>query len=219
MWDATARALTDRPVHAPTMHGLGDSLSDWAAGVLEMIDPGPVIVVGNSVGGSCAFEVARLARDRVAGIVVIGGKADVRPAPEMRDEALALLGTEGLAAGWERYWRPLFGPGASPDALADAKAMALGQDLGSVVAGVRAFHDRIDRRSVASAWGKPLVGISGEHDVAPPIEVVRQLATGPNRRFHLVAGCGHYVPLEQPAEFQRLLVDAVVDIEQQSQRG
>ncbi len=37
----------------------------------------------------------------------------------------------------------------------------------------------------------------------------KALTVGPDRRFHNVEECGHYVYLERPALFQRLLNDSV----------
>ncbi len=57
MWPDEVRALASRTV-APTLYDLGESIEEWAAGVLDLAGPGPLAVVGNSVGGSCALPLA-----------------------------------------------------------------------------------------------------------------------------------------------------------------
>src|SRR4051794_26295564 len=53
MWPDEAR-LPGHRVMAPTLYRLGDTIQQWASAVLDLADPGPLVVVGNSVGGSCA---------------------------------------------------------------------------------------------------------------------------------------------------------------------
>ncbi len=52
VWGDVA-GLLDEDVVAPTLYRLGDSLRAWAGGVLDLAGPGPFVLVGNSVGGSC----------------------------------------------------------------------------------------------------------------------------------------------------------------------
>jgi pimeloyl-ACP methyl ester carboxylesterase len=197
---------------APNLYGLGDSLEEWAQGVLALVGDEPCVVVGCSVGGSCALEVARAAPDQVAGLILIGTKAGVRPDPALRDAAVRdLRAPHGLARAWDTYWRPLFGQSAPDDVVARARELALDQPVEDLVRGVRAFHDRRDRTDVVRRWRKPLVVISGDEDRTPRPEVSAEMARGPGRReFHRIQGCGHYVNLERPAELRRLLDLAVV---------
>ena len=75
------RALVDECV-APTLYDAGDEITDWAQAALDSIGDGPVVVVGNSIGGSCAIEVARLAPTKVKALVLCGSKPGHRPEPE-----------------------------------------------------------------------------------------------------------------------------------------
>jgi len=208
MWDAERDLLPGRTL-APTLYRFGASLAEWAEGVLSLAGDEPLVVVGCSVGGSCALEVARAAPDQVEGIVLVGAKAGVRPEPALRDEAVRLLTARGPEAAWRAYWRPLFGPDTPPATIARARRMVLAQDVDDVVRGVRAFHDRRDLTGFAEAWPKPLVVIAGDHDRHPTPATAAAIVTGPNRRFHLVRRCGHYVNLERPAEFRALVAGAL----------
>ena len=81
VWDDEMRALSPRTL-APTLYDLGDTISEWAEAVLDLAGPGPLVLVGNSVGGSCAVEVAHLAPERVRAVVL--GGADRRLARAAR---------------------------------------------------------------------------------------------------------------------------------------
>ena len=204
MWGHTAAAFAG-DASAPNLFELGDSIESWASAVLDEAGSDELIVVGCSVGGSCALEVARGAPEQVAAIVLVGAKVDVNPDPVLRDAAIRVLETQGMAAAWSTYWLPLFADTTPPLVKESARAWAMEQDVGTVVNGVRAFHNRRDLSSFAAEWDRPLIGISGDRDFAPSPSKLRKFATGPNRAFHLVGESGHYVNLEQPAAFDGLL--------------
>ena len=190
------RSLADGCV-APTLYGEGDDLIAWAGAGLDEVGDGPVVVVGNSIGGSCAIEVARLAPTKVKALVLCGAKAGHRPEPAFRDEALSVLENQGLDAALERYWRPLFGPNVPADVVHRAWLAASGQGAESIASGVRAFHGRQDREDFLRSWPQPVVLISGEYDINP--QAGQRLALRlPQGTFRLVHGVGHYVPLEAP---------------------
>ncbi|HEV7758841.1 MAG TPA: alpha/beta fold hydrolase, partial [Acidimicrobiales bacterium] len=87
MWRAE-RDLLGSEALAPSLYRFGARLEDWAQGVLDLVGGEPLVVVGCSVGGSCALEIARAPPDQVAGIVLVGAKAGVRPDPALRDRAV-----------------------------------------------------------------------------------------------------------------------------------
>lgn len=194
---------------APTLYDEGDSLTDWATTVLRLIGGEPCIAIGCSVGGSCALELARLAPDQVAGLVLVGAKAGVRPEPALRDAAIAHVQANGVDSAWQEYWHPLFAPGSSAATIDAARQLALDVESSSLVRGLRAFHDRRDLSGFAAGWTKPLVGLSGTHDRSPTPATVEALATGPSRRFHLVEHSGHYVNLERPTEFRSIITESI----------
>jgi pimeloyl-[acyl-carrier protein] methyl ester esterase len=205
MWQAERDLAPGGTAIVPTLYRFGESLEEWARGFLDLVGDEPLVVVGCSVGGSVALEIARAAPDQVQGIVLVGAKAGVRPDPAFRDDAVRLLTRHGLEAGWDAYWRPLFSRNAPKQVVASAREIALEQDVADIVRGVRAFHDRRDLTDFAQAWRGPIVIISGDQDRTPS---PASAAATPNRAFHLVEDCGHYVSLERAAEFWALVTRA-----------
>ncbi|WP_448475396.1 alpha/beta fold hydrolase [Martelella sp. FLE1502] len=55
-----------------TLYSFGDRIESWEEKALALTTAKPLIVVGCSVGGSCALEVAALAPDRVAALMFSG---------------------------------------------------------------------------------------------------------------------------------------------------
>jgi pimeloyl-ACP methyl ester carboxylesterase len=80
MWAAQAQLLPGS-TFTPTLYPFGDSVEAWAAVALKVAKGDRLIVVGCSVGGSCALELALAAPNRVAALVLIGTKAAHRPDP------------------------------------------------------------------------------------------------------------------------------------------
>ena len=205
-WPASITGLVDDCL-APDLYAFGDDIRDWARAVLDLVGTESMTLVGNSVGGSCAIEVAKLAPDRVAAIVLCGAKAGHDPDPEFRDEALRVLDEEGIDAAWERYWRPLFGPSVDEDVVAQARRRTRAIGATAVARGVRAFHGRPDRDAFLDSWTGPVWVVAGEHDLRP--ERARSMAARLRRgRHRVVAGAGHYVPIEAPGPFRSIVAEA-----------
>ncbi len=200
--------LLDEDVVAPALYRLGDSLRAWAEGVLDLAGPGPLVLVGNSVGGSCALEVARLAPGAVRHLVLVGAKAGHRPEPMLCERVVSTLRVQGVAAAWSTFWEPLIAPGADDQVRDRLRRNALSQSADDLTNGVRAFHSRPDRSAFLAAWRGPVTVVSGQYDVAPKRAAFEAsvLRAG---RFALLAGSGHYAPVEAPAGLARVIREAV----------
>ena len=78
MW-AGHMDLLPGSTYAPTLYGFGNTIEEWAAGALDVANNDQLIVVGCSVGGSCALEIAMAAPDRVAALVLLAPTPDTAP--------------------------------------------------------------------------------------------------------------------------------------------
>jgi pimeloyl-ACP methyl ester carboxylesterase len=212
MW-AQQQKLMPGATHAPTLYALGETVSEWAAAVLNQVRGDRLIVAGNSVGGSCALEMAALAPDRIAALVLIGAKAGHKPDPALHANAVAALREKGMEAAWEMFWAPLFPRSASPRVLADAKRIATGMPAREIVRGVTAFHTRPDRKLLLPTLQCPTLCVSGEHDVAPGLATTAaQAKSARNGRLIIVPDSGHYVPMEQPERLNTILQSIIHEL-------
>jgi len=210
IWPRALWGLADDVV-APTLYSVGDSLPDWAAAALELAGSDDLVVVGNSVGGSCALEVARLARTKVRSVVLVGAKAGVRPEPAFRDAAVRVLCEEGIDVAWDRYWADLFAPDAASEVVAHARSIAHGIDIEHLVNGVRAFHNRPDRAELLAELEMPVTIVRGQHDRIPknPEHLASTLRDG---RFVEVPGAGHFVSIERPDALVSIVREAILTV-------
>lgn len=211
MWAKQMRLLPDA-TYAPTLYSFGDRIEAWAAGALALAKGNRLIVVGCSVGGSCALEVAALAPDRVAALVLIGTKAWRRLDPAYHASALETLREKGLETAWYDFWEPLFAENALPHAIDEAKRIAMLQPLEDVARGVTVFHTRPSRDQVLSTFPRQVIVVTGSEDVAPGIEIsAKQANMARHGRLHIIPDCGHYVPLERPEALNSILNEVIAE--------
>src|SRR5262245_1937771 len=213
MW-AGQKHILPNSTCAPTLYRLGDSVEAWAAAALKLVKGDRLIVVGCSVGGSCAIELAVAATDRVAALVLIGTKARHRPDPALYASALETIRERGLEEAWNVYWAPLFSRSANSQLMGDAKGMMLRQSPLDVARGVTAFHSRPNRDQFLSAFPRPVIVVTGGDDSAPGLKVSTAQANSARLgRLHVVPECGHYVPLERPEFLNSILREVIASLQ------
>lgn len=213
MWADFVDLLPDA-TFTPTLYRLGDSVRDWAIASIRLAKCDRLIVVGCSVGGSCALEVAALAPEKVEALVLIGTKADHNPDPKLRDSTIEILESHGIERAWTDCWEPLFPRETELHIVEQAKQISLKQTVSEIATGVSAFHSRPSRGAFATKWQREAVIVTGADDIAPGVEASLSLAASmPNARCEIVEGSGHYVPLEQPEALRRILSEQIAAVQ------
>ncbi|SMH51151.1 alpha/beta fold hydrolase [Mesorhizobium australicum] len=212
MWTGQM-GLLPGATQAPNLYTLGGDLPAWAASALATMRGDRIVVAGCSVGGSCALEVARLAPERVAALVLIGTKAEHRPDPELHAAALAMLDDGRVDAAWQTFWQPLFSTATPAHVVESARRCALAQPPSDLARGVTAFHTRDSRTDVLAGFGGPIAIVTGAEDTAPGLATSeRQTRMARDGSLHVIPDCGHYVPLERPGEINAILRDVIASI-------
>ena len=213
MWDDQLQIVPDR-TETPTLYKCGDSLEAWATAILTSVGDDQLVVVGFSMGGSCALEMARQAPNRIAALILVGAKAGHHPEPALRDRYIAALEADGISSLWPEIKADLVGHQADRGVIDRIKANMFDQRTEDLVSAVRVFHGRPDLTDVVSKWDKSLIAVCGDCDLIITEKKTADLASNaPRGQHHVMRGCGHYMNMERPHEFNQIVGNLVRSVE------
>jgi pimeloyl-ACP methyl ester carboxylesterase len=158
---------------------------------------GKIVLVGHSMGSPVIIRYARLFPANVAGVVPVDGGLTMRAgAPGNVDR---FKGEAGVKAR-EGMIRGMFGPGATPAIQEHILKMMLGA---SETTAIQAMQSMSEANPKNDPLPFPMLGVWAGG--APTADAVKQVF--PNGRGVNVSGAGHFLMLEKPAEFNKLLAD------------
>lgn len=215
MWDRQVEGLRGRwPVIAPSLPGfggadrVGDVMTMGAAadGCVRALDAAGmerVVVCGLSMGGYVAFELWRMARQRIAGLVLANTRsgADTQQAAEARRALAARLRAEGngfLVAAPP----PLLGPHASMEVQAYVRDTIADQPAVSIAAAAEGMAERPDSTPDLGTIDVPVLVITSTDDALIPAEVSQDMIPRiAGAEAVTIAGAGHLSNLEAPDTF------------------
>jgi pimeloyl-ACP methyl ester carboxylesterase len=191
--------------------------SDMAA-VLDGLGVATATVVGFSVGGGVALEMAVTMSERLSGLVLMSPVMPDRPFEpafmENLREVARVARTEGITAAMLGPWaeNPLFEFSLSKPGIRE-QVEAMTRDF----PGAEYLATRRDdvRRSwtVPDRLGEitvPTLVVAGDHETPGFREYAVEAAENiPGARFEILEDCGHMLPLEAPDRVARAIVDMV----------
>ena len=159
-------------------------------------------IVGFSLGGIVALEVAARAPDRVLGLALLD--ANGRDVPEELHSARRAIPAQAVSHAalivdtlWPTYVAPARAGDAALRALIVDMAERAPED--AAVEQTELALSRIDSRPRLSALAMPALVLAGAEDAVSPLEIQRELADGlPDATLKLIPDAGHFAPLEAP---------------------
>ena len=186
-------------------------MADAVQRLVESLQAGPAIVVGHSMGGMVAQELAARAPQSLAGLVLAGtspafGQADGLWQQDFLRERFAPLDAGAGMAGLAAQLVPaMAGPQATAERLADAHMLMAAVPEATYRSALRALL-AFDRRADLPRIAVPTLVVTGEHDRTAPPDLARRMAGRiPGARLVTVAGAGHLLPIEAPQAFAAAL--------------
>lgn len=188
------RLIPDLAGHGRSTAPVRRSIAAHAADMFALLDAlglPAVVVVGHSMGGAVALQMALKDAGRVRGLVLIATGAHLPLAPGLW---LAPDG-EGITAALQaRMWA-----GAAPAALRQRGLTRLGAVDPDVLRADLAACTQFDVRAELGRINAPALVIGGTADCIAPLALSEALAAGlPGAELIAVAGGGHMLTLEQP---------------------
>jgi pimeloyl-ACP methyl ester carboxylesterase len=198
-------------------------MADDARAVLDAERVAAAHVVGHSLGGPVALQLALDARDRVRSLALLctftGGRTAAPLTPRMVWLGLrARVGTRSMRR--RGFLRLVLPPGATadPDELAELFGHDLADQPPVVAAQLRAMRavDLTDR--LAGLAGLPALVVTAAHDPIAPPRAGRALRDGlAGSRYVEVADASHGLPITHAAQVNRLLREHLTAVESAEQ--
>ena len=217
-WSGQLKPFSDRfTVVAMDLAGHGESglgrttqsmsaFGDDVAAVVEKIDLRRVVLIGHSMGGDVVLEAARRLKERVAGLIWVDTYKDLShlSTPE-QIQAFAAKFRGNFSETTRSFVRSMFPPTADK-ALVEriASDMASAPENVAIPALEAAFAYAHEVPAVLKALQLPLVAINPG---TPPTNVENLRSHGVDAV--LMPGVGHFLMMEDPATFNRLLEDVL----------
>lgn len=195
---ALAVALPGHPDGVP-LHGATE-MAGWVIAEVEEI-PGPLVMVGHSLGGAVALEVALQRPDLVAGLILVSTGARL-PVP---DDAIARIDSDFEAECTrmvEQSWLH-----HEPELIRRGIASVVSMGPEALRADYLSARDH-DVRNLLDDITVPALVVAGEHDPLVPPWLSQELADGlPDASMVVVEDAAHVPQLER-ADVVDLLVAA-----------
>lgn len=162
-----------------------------------------IVLVGHSMGAPVIRQYARLYPQHVAALVAVDGPLDMRQFPEFKPPSLT--GAEGLKVR-EGMIRGMFTPQTSPDVQKKVLAMMLKAPEATAIGAMGSMMDPSLRR--ADVTPMPALAVwAGTNQQMPNLDEARKAL--PKFEQAKVEGTGHFLMMEKPEEFNRLLIEFV----------
>jgi 3-oxoadipate enol-lactonase len=217
LWDVQAAELSEsfRVLRYDTRgHGKSDApagdyslamLRDDVLGLLDALEVEKTHIVGISLGGMTALELALATPERLGRIVVCDSRADAPPAfAASFDERVGIVRDKGMDAIVEQTLERWFSPGfhaQKPPGLAAVGDMIRSTSLEGYIGCVRALQ-KLDLLPRIGGVGVPTLFVSGADDIATPPEAMRAMHDAvPGSQFTLIEPAGHLSNVENPVDF------------------
>lgn len=186
-------------------------LADAAVRLLDRLELDRAVVVGHSMGGMVALEMAASHGDRVAGLVLACTTAAFGPSGS--DFAEKFLGArlkpldEGKTPAdlAPALIAAMMGDGAPPGAAA-AAAASMSRIAPDAYRAALHCLVTFDRRDALAAIACPTLALAGGEDKTAPAEVMERMAGRiPNAAYACLDGAGHIANQEAPDAFNKAI--------------
>ncbi len=198
------------------------TMQDMAADLVDVLDDADVdraVLMGLSMGGMIAQEVAMTTPERVAGLALVATRPPIpRFQPPPAASMLALMRPLAPGESPTRFFRRLWSSAAAPG-FAEAHPDVVDEFVAQVVERPTPRGMLLHQMRAMSGWGHaerlerldvPTLVVHGDSDKFSP--TVNGATLGeliPGARFEQLQGVGHLVPQEAPGRLRELLLELI----------
>ncbi len=204
---------------APDLPGFGNSgpfetdevsMDDYAACVLSLLDQlsiGRALFAGVSMGGYILFAIAKLARERAAGLILIDTRAgaDSDEGERKRYETIAAVKENGTKVVIDQMLPKMLTPGtlasSDPARTITERVMLQASERGCIGA-LRAMAGRPDSSELLTSLDLPvLIAVGAEDTLTPPADSRFMADKISGATLLEIPNAAHLSHLERPEKF------------------
>lgn len=192
----------DLPGHGQSGGQAYASISQAAKGVAEFLTqlqlPRPLYLVGFSMGAAIAMSCALSSPEQLDGIILTGAGQRMKVMPALLDAlSLGLNDPNFISLGFSSH---------APAGLVAATVKTFAAVSPAVLYADFSACNDFDLSQELEGIDKPTLLIAGADDKLIPVKLAQYVASHiPNARLEIIPAAGHFVMLEEPAEFNRLI--------------
>jgi len=191
-----------------------DTLSSDIIALMDTLSVEKAVVVGHSMGGIVAANLAATHGDRIVASVWIGPVYPSSAVAEVFAKRIEVVEEKGMEAMANSIPQAAVGSKASPLAKAMIRELLIGQDARGYVS-----NCRVIAQAKAPEYGKikvPILLLAGEEDRSAPLEGCRKMFNEigtEDKRMEVMKGIGHWHCLEAFDEVSKLILDFYHEIQ------
>jgi pimeloyl-ACP methyl ester carboxylesterase len=173
-------------------------MADDIAAVVDSLSLQRFVLVGHSMGGGAALAYAGTHPERIAGLLLVDPIGDAKQIPPAEAQAFLAGFEANYDSASQSYWKAIAGPDSviQKRLLADLRATPK-ETVAPVLRSVMQFDPD---SALARYTGPKLSVVTPSND--QPFSLHR---LGPGFPHRTVTGTGHWIQLDKPDEFNRLL--------------
>lgn len=201
-FDLRGHGLSECPTEP---YSLGDLTAD-AEGLMTALGLTQATFVGLSVGGMIG-QLLALRRPDLLSALVLSNTASQMGTPEMWQNRISAIKTDGLPAMQDGILDRWFGPTYRGSVDAQLWGAMLSRTPKEGYLGCCAAIAQADLRDSTAALHLPVLAIGGSEDGASPPDLVKTMAGSiANASCQIIDGVGHLPCVENPEAFADVLV-------------
>lgn len=188
----------------------GTSITAMARKLLDET-VGDIIAIGHSMGGRVAMEMARIAPDRVKGLVLANtGHHPRRDGEEEKRQQMISLAHESMGKLAGSWLPPMLDPARVGDAglIHDLEAMVYRAGPDVHERHIRALLERPDATAYLPELTCPILLVAARQDNWSPIAQHQEIADiVADAELVVIEHAGHFAPVERPVETTTAIVE------------
>ena len=189
-----------------TPAGTEQSIDDYARFVLDRVERRSIFA-GVSMGGYVCFAIARIAPEKVSGLILIDTRetTDTPEGRKGRYDMIEKVKKDGIKPVVDSMLPKMV---VSSDKVAEVRRIMESSSAQGVINALRAMAERRDSSDLLPKLNVPALVVAGDQDtITPPADAERMARALPDAKLVVVRGAAHLSNLDKAEDFNRAVTE------------